>query len=259
MKFFRRVLGLVLLASAAQLYAENKELVVGMEMNFPPFEMLDPTGKPSGISVEMAKALGENLHRPVRLENIPFEGLIPSLKTGKIDLVISSMTVTDDRRKSIDFSDPYLTMGLCILANKNSPISSIQDVDRPQIRVAVKKATTGHIYAIQHLKNAHIFVFNDDATCATEVAQGKADCMLYDQVSIFQHWRKYQDSTKAILQPFQTEQWAMGIRKGDDELRQQVNAFLKQFKDSGGFNELGNKYFGENKKAFAELGIPFYF
>jgi polar amino acid transport system substrate-binding protein len=258
-KFFRRFLGLVLLASATQLHAENKELVVGMEMNFPPFEMLDTTGKPSGISVEMAKALGEYLHRPVRLENIPFEGLIPSLKTGKIDLVISSLTVTDDRRKSVDFSDPYLTMGLCILANKNSPIASIQDVDRPQIKVAVKKATTGHIYAIQHLKSAQILVFNDDATCATEVAQGKADCMLYDQVSVFQHWRKYQDSTKAILQPFQSEQWAIGLRKGDDELRQQVNGFLKQFKENGGFNELGNKYFGENKKVFAQLGIPFYF
>ena len=259
MKFLRKVLGLVLLASAAQLHAENKELVVGMEMNFPPFEMLDTTGKPSGISVDMAKALGEYLHRPVRLENIPFEGLIPSLKTGKIDLVISSLTVTDDRRKSIDFSEPYLNMGLCILANKNSPIVSIQDVDRPQIKVAVKKATTGHIYAIQHLKSAQVLVFNDDATCATEVAQGKADCMLYDQVSIFQHWRKFQDSTKAILQPFQSEQWAIGLRKGDDELRQQVNGFLKQFKETGGFNELGNKYFGENKKAFAELGIPFYF
>ena len=239
--------------------AQQKELVIGMEMSFPPFEIQDTSGQPAGVSVEMAKAMGKYLQRPIRFENIPFDGLIPSLKTGKIDLVISSMTVTQERSKSIDFSDPYLKMGLSILANQNSSIQSIADVDKPNITVAVKKATTGHIYAIQHFHNAKILIFSDSSTCATEVAQGKADCMIYDQISIFANWRKYQDSTRAILQPFQTEEWAMGIRKGNDELRTQVNAFLKQFKESGGFNDLGNKYFGENKKIFQQLGIPFYF
>jgi polar amino acid transport system substrate-binding protein len=239
--------------------AQQKELVIGMEMSFPPFEMQDTSGQPAGVSVEMAKAMGKYLQRPIRFENIPFDGLIPSLKTGKIDLVISSMTVTQERSKSIDFSDPYLKMGLSILANQNSSIQSIADVDKPNITVAVKKATTGHIYAIQHFHNAKILIFSDSSTCATEVAQGKADCMIYDQISIFANWRKYQDSTRAILQPFQTEEWAMGIRKGNDELRTQVNAFLKQFKENGGFNDLGNKYFGENKKIFQQLGIPFYF
>jgi polar amino acid transport system substrate-binding protein len=239
--------------------AQQKELVIGMEMSFPPFEMQDTSGQPAGVSVEMAKAMGKYLQRPIRFENIPFDGLIPSLKTGKVDLVISSMTVTQERSKSIDFSDPYLKMGLSILANQNSSIQSIADVDKPNITVAVKKATTGHIYAIQHFHNAKILIFSDSSTCATEVAQGKADCMIYDQISIFANWRKYQDSTRAILQPFQTEEWAMGIRKGNDELRTQVNAFLKQFKESGGFNDLGNKYFGENKKIFQQLGIPFYF
>ena len=238
--------------------AEN-ELVIGMEMAFPPFEMLDTNGQPAGVSVEWAKAMGEYLHRPIRFENIPFDGLIPSLKTGKVDLVISSMTKTADRAKSIDFSDAYLAMGLSILAKKDSPIQSIDDVDKPNITVAVKKATTGHIYAIQHFHNAKILVFNDPPTCATEVAQGKADCMIYDQVSIFQLWKSHQETTKPILKPFQSEEWAVGIRKGNDALREQVNAFLKQFKDKGGFNELGNKYFGENKKLFEQMGIPFYF
>jgi polar amino acid transport system substrate-binding protein len=250
---------LALLAAVGTLSAQQKELVIGMEMSFPPFEMLDTSGQPAGVSVEMARALGKYLQRPIRFENIPFDGLIPSLKTGKVDLVISSMTVTEERKKSIDFSHPYLKMGLSILANKNSPIQSIADVDKPNTTVAVKKATTGHIYAIQHFHNAKILIFSDSPTCAAEVAQGKADCMIYDQISIFENWRKYQDSTRAILQPFQSEEWAMGIRKGNDEFRNQVNAFLKQFKESGGFNDLGNRYFGENKRTFEQLGVPFYF
>lgn len=241
------------------LRAEQKELIVGMEMAFPPFEMLDSSGQPAGVSVDMARAMGRYLNRPIRFENIPFDGLIPSLKTGKIDVIISSMTVTEDRRKSIDFSDPYLKMGLAILAAKNSNIESINDVDKPGRNVVVKKGTTGDIYAIQHFKNVNLLVLNDESACAIEVAQGKADCFIYDQISVFENWKRHETTTRAILQPFTQEEWAMGIKKGNDALRTQINAFLKEFKDSGGFDALGNKYFGENKKAFQQLGIPFYF
>jgi polar amino acid transport system substrate-binding protein len=241
------------------LRAEEKELIVGMEMSFPPFEMLDSSGQPAGVSVEIARAMVQSLNRPVRFENIPFDGLIPSLKTGKIDLIISSLTVSEDRKKSIDFSDPYLKMGLAILANKNTDIQSINDVDKPGRNVAVKKGTTANIYAMQHFKNAKVLVFNDESACAIEVGEGKSDCFIYDQISVFQNWKRHQDRTRAILQPFEQEEWAMGIRKGNDELRTQVNNFIKQFKGSGGFEQLGAKYLGENKKAFEDLGIPFYF
>ncbi|HKM57351.1 MAG TPA: transporter substrate-binding domain-containing protein [Chthoniobacterales bacterium] len=239
--------------------ADQNALVIGMELAFPPFEMLDSSGQPAGVSVDMAHAMGQYLNRPVRIENIPFDGLIPSLKTGKIDVIISSMTVTEDRKKSIDFTDPYLKMGLAILAAKNSDIQSINDVDKPGRNVVVKKGTTGNIYALQHFKNAKLLVLNDQSACAIEVSQGKADCFIYDQISVFENWKKYEATTRAILQPFTQEDWAMGIKKGNDALRTQINGFLKQFKESGGFDTLGAKYFGENKKAFQELGIPFYF
>jgi polar amino acid transport system substrate-binding protein len=230
-----------------------------MEMSFPPFEMLDSSGQPAGVSVDLAKAMGQFLNRPIQFQNIPFDGLIPSLKTGKIDVIISSLTMTADREKSIDFSDPYLKMGLAILANKNSDIQSINDVDQHGHNVAVKRGTTANIYAFQHFKNAKILVFNDESACAIEVGQGKADCFIYDQISVFQNWKKHEDRTRAILQPFEQEEWAMGIRKGNDDLRNQINDFIKQFKATRGFEQLGVKYLGENKKAFEELGIPFYF
>jgi polar amino acid transport system substrate-binding protein len=234
-------------------------LVVGMELNYPPFEMVDPQGRPAGISVEMASELGKFLDRDVQIQNIPFDGLIPALKTGKIDLIISSMTETPERAQSIDFSEPYLRTGLCLLVNKNASIESIGQADQSAFKIAVKQGTTGQLYAQQHLRQAHILVLDKEDACVLEVVQNKAQAFIYDQMSVFKHWQQHQDSTVAILKPFQEERWAIGIRSDEQTLKAQVNAFLILFKKNGGFDKLGEKYLKEQKEQFRKLGIPFYF
>jgi polar amino acid transport system substrate-binding protein len=230
-----------------------------MELNYPPFEMIDPQGRPVGISVDMAYELGKFLEKEVQTQNIPFDGLIPALKTGKIDLIISSMTETPERAQSIDFSEPYLRTGLCLLVNKSAPIDSIEQADQPSFSVAVKQGTTGQAYARQHLRRARILVLEKEDACVLEVVQNKAQAFIYDQMSIFKHWQQHQDSTKAVLKPFQEEQWAVGVRGDDQALKAQVNAFLVVFKKEGGFEKLGDKYLKEQKEQFRKLGIPFYF
>lgn len=237
----------------------HDELIVGMEMAYPPFEMTDTQGNPSGVSVDLANALGEYLHKKVVFQNIRFDGLIPELKTGKIDVIISSMTATSERAEAIDFSDPYLKTGLCLLVRADSPIQSIRDADKPGMTIAVKKGTTGQLYASAQIKNAQVVVLEKEAACVLELTQGKADAFIYDQMSTYQNWRNNQAATRAILKPFQEESWAIGIRKGNTELRDQVNQFLADFRQKGGFDKLGNKYLGEQKEAFKKMGIPFYF
>ena len=78
-------------------------------------------------------------------------------------------------------------------------------------------------------------------------------------MSTYKNWQKNTDTTRAILSPFQTESWAIGIRKGNDELREEVNHFLRDYRSSGGFEQLGDRYLKEQKTAFKERGIPFYF
>ncbi len=234
-------------------------LVIGMELNYPPFEMTDPAGNPTGVGVDLAHALGQYLHREITIENMPFEGLIPALKTGRIDLVISSMTATDERRKSIDFSDPYLNTGLAILVRKDSAIQGIADVAKPGVNVVVKTGTTSADYARDHLTQANVLAFQQDSACALEVVQGKADAFLYDQMSIYQFAKKFSDATRGLLEPFQKESWAIGIRKGNAALETQVNAFLRDFKAHKGFDALGDKYLKADKEAFKKMGFPFYF
>ncbi len=237
----------------------SNQLTVGMELAYPPFEMTDARGEPSGVSVDLARALGEFLGKKTMIENIPFDGLIPSLKTGKIDLIISSMTATAERAQSIDFSEPYLKTGLCLLVGKNSSIQSIQDVVQPGKIIVVKKGTTGHTYASDHLKEAKVLVLDKEAACVLEVVQGKADAFIYDQMSTFKNWQKNSETTRPILKPFQEESWAIGIRKGNDALRTGVDRFLADFRAKNGFEALGERYLKEQKEAFQKMGYPFYF
>ncbi len=234
-------------------------LVVGMELAYPPFEMTDEKGEPSGVSVEMANALAENLERPLEIRNMSFDGLIPALKTGSIDLIISSMTATEERAQSIDFSDPYLHTELSLLTSKGSGVETVADLNQEGRVVVVKLGTTGDVYAKAHLDKATLRVLDKENACVMEVVQGKADAFLFDQLSVYQNAQRHPDTTEAKLSSFQRESWAIGIRQGDDELKAQVNEFLEVFRSEGGFEELGEKYLGEFQKGFRELGIPFVF
>ena len=235
------------------------DLVVGMELAYPPFEMTDTQGNPSGVSVDLAKALGEYLQRKVVIQNIRFDGLIPELKSGKIDIIISSMTATPERAQAIDFSDSYLKTGLCLLVRTNSSIQSILEANNAGQTIVVKKGTTGNLYAAQQIKNAQVVVLEKESACVLELVQGKADAFIYDQMSTYENWQKNKETTRAILTPFQQESWAMGIRKGNDDLKTQVNKFLADFRAKKGFDALGDRYLAEQKAAFKKLGIPFYF
>ena len=234
-------------------------LRVGMELAYPPFETRDKEGAPSGISVEIARALGASLNKKVMIENLAFDGLIPSLKTGKIDLIISSMTATEQRAKSIDFSDPYLRTGLCLLVGKESSVSSFDDLLSGNGKVAVKNGTTGHQFAVDALSNERVLVLDSESSCVLEVVQGKAVAFIYDQMSTYKNWKRHEETTRAILVPFQSESWAVGVRKGREDLLAAVNQFLIEYRASGGFEDLGDQYLREQKAVFKELGVEFFF
>ncbi len=247
---------LLCLALAGCAKKQANQLVIGMELSYPPFEMTDEHNQPSGIGVEMGHALAVYLHKDLVVQNTAFVGLIPALNTGKIDLIISSMTANDERRQAIDFSDPYLHTGISLLLGNRSNAQSVDDLNQPGRKIAVKNATTGYLYARDHLPKAEIVQLADMAACVLEVVQGKCDAFIYDQMSVYQLHNKNPDTTRAILAPIQREDWAIGVRKGNDALREQVNAFIKDYKEKHGLETLGDKYI-HDKEAFKEMGYPF--
>jgi polar amino acid transport system substrate-binding protein len=246
-----------LLGPARPAQAGADDLIVGMELSYPPFEMTDENNQPVGIDVEMAGALATALHKKLVIKNMEFTGLIPALKTGKIDLIISALTANEERAKSIDFSDPYMHTGICLLVGAHSDIQNVEALNAPGRKVVVKDGTTGFLYARDHLTKAQLLPISEEAACVLEVIQGKADAFIYDQMSIYQFHQHNPQTTRAILQPFQHESWAIGIRKGNDALRTQVNAFLADFKAKHGLEQLGAKYLKADQDAFREMGYPF--
>ena len=235
----------------------GQSLRVGMELTYPPFETQNERGQPDGVGVKMAEALAAHLGRPLKIVPMQFDGLIGALKTGSIDIVISSMTATDERRQSIEFSDPYAFTALAMLVGKDSNIRSIEDLKSTGRRLVVKATTTGESWAQKNLPHIPRVAFQDEPACVLEVAQGRADAFIYDQLSIFRYQRANASTTRAHLEPIVEEAWAIGLRKGNETLKADINKFLAKFRAEGGFARLGEQYLGEEKKLLESMNIPF--
>lgn len=247
-------------SSASDSQQGKPTLTVAMELAYPPFETKDDAGNPSGIAVDFMDDFAQQYGYDLVIENTAWDGLIPSLQTGKADCVISSMTITPERAEVVDFSEPYAMAQLAILANANSGIESIDDLNQPDKKVAVKTGSTGDVYATANLPEADIVRLADESACVTEVVQGKADGFLYDQLTIYRNQAANPDTTTAVYIPFQdTESWGIAVKKGDAELLGQLNEFIAQSKEDGEFDRLTEKHLSEEKKAFDAYNFKWFF
>ena len=247
-------------AGSAAAGSSTKTLTVAMELAYPPFESKDDAGNPSGVSVTFMEDFAAAYGYDLTIENVSFDGLIPSLQTGKADAVMSSITITPEREEEVDFTDPYAVAQLAILAGADSGVESADDLNQADKTVAVKTGSTGDVYATKHLANAQILRLADESACVTEVAQGRADGFLYDQLTIYRNNQANPDTTKAVFIPFQDpEYWGIAVASGNDELREELNAFIAESKESGEFDRLTDEYLAEEKAAFDELGFRWFF
>ncbi len=238
---------------------QDAVLRVGMELAYPPFETKDEAGRPDGISVEIATDFAEYLGRRVEISNIAWDGLIPALQTGQVDVVISSMTITAQRAEVVDFSDPYAWAYLALLVNKDAGIATAADMNREDVVLAAKKGTSAVVYAQSAFPQITIRQFNDVSACVTEVSQGKADAFMYDQLSIYRNHVQFEDTTQVIYIPDQqAESWGAAFKK-DSALVARMNQFIEAYRADGGFDRLGDQYLADEKSFFAENHLKFFF
>ncbi len=250
------LLGLVFFAAGC---ARRDVLVVGMDATYPPFEFVDEQGRLTGVSTAIGEAVASELGKPVEFKNLAFDGLIPALQTGRIDLIISSLTANEQRREQIDFSDPYVKTGLAVLVAKDSPVQAATDLRAPGRRLAVRLATTGEQWCRQELPQAQLVALDTDAACVLEVVNGRVDAWVYDQISVMNYHAQHPERTRALLAPLREEAWAVGLKKGRGDLREAVNRALARLRREGEFERLAERYLKREREFMRAQGLPFVF
>jgi len=232
----------------AQGQDQPKEVVykVGTEPSFAPFEMLDEkTGEITGFDIDLIKAIAEDQGLKLEIVNLGFDGLIPALQTGNIDIVASGMSITEERLKEVDFSDPYIDAGLAIAVTaNNTTINGAEDLKGKV--VAVQIGTTGAQKA-QELKDQglikEIKTYNTVDVVIMELVNGGVDAIINDKPVTEAFMAKQPGKIKIVGETLVSDSYGFAVKKGNSELLSKINAGLKNVKESGKFDEIMKKYF----------------
>jgi polar amino acid transport system substrate-binding protein len=234
-------------ASTLAKVLERRKLVVGMEVEFWPFEYEDAEGRRQGFDVDLAGRLAEALGVELEVRDMAWAALIPSLQDGRVDVVISGMTATLERARAIAFSEPYFRTGLCVLLHRErgAGIRSAEDLDRPGTVIAVKTGTTGHLVAEKRFPRAELRTFRDEGACGLEVAEGRASAFIYDQITVAKLAKRHAASTRALLEPFTREPLAIATRQGEHDLLRFIDQLLRTMREDGDLAALERKHLGE--------------
>lgn len=164
-------------AEVSEVLADGK-LTVGTNAEFPPFEFVDDNGEPDGFDIALIKAIGEKLGVEVEVENMEFDALVASIGN-KIDVAIAGMTVTDERKKNADFSDPYYDAVQYVILPEGSEIATFDDLAGKTI--GVQLGTTGDIIASDDVEGANVKQYNKGVDAVNDLINGRVDCVIIDK------------------------------------------------------------------------------
>lgn len=221
------------------------ELRVGFEAGYMPFEMTDKKGRFVGFDIDVAKEMAKAMGVKFTPVNTAWDGIIPALLTNKFDIIMSGMTVTQERNLKINFADPYIIVGQTILLNKKheGKVTSYKDLNDKKYVVTSKLGTTGEQATKRKIPRCTYKSFETETEAAMEVLNGKADAYVYDQPNCVVFMAE-QGAGKLIFldEPFTYEPLAWGIRKGDPDFMNWLNNFLRQLKNDGRYDRVYNKW-----------------
>jgi polar amino acid transport system substrate-binding protein len=219
-------------------------LTVGLEPGYMPFEMKDKQGNIIGFDVDMANEMAKAMGVKLQLVPTAWDGIIAGLLTGKYDIIITGMTITQERNLKINFADPYISVGQTILAPKKHAGKKWSDLDKPEYTIVTKIGVTGEIATRKMFKKAKIRTFETEADAAQEVLNGNADGLVYDKPynAIF-FAEKGKDKLVHIDEELTYEPLGFAIRKGDPDFLNWLNNFLNQTKHDGTYKKIYDRWF----------------
>lgn len=231
-------------SSSISTLTEGK-LIVGSDTAYPPFENV-VDGETVGFDVDMVKAIGEKLGLEVEFKTYKFDALITGLQAGtEFDMVASAMTITDERKEKIDFSDPYINSNQSLAVAADSSIATADDLKSGD-KIGVQSGTTGEIWAKENLTPKGIVVTPYDDILAAFGALSAADIVaVINDAPISQDVVKDPARKAKVVAEIETgEQYGFSFNKENSALRDAVNGALKELKDDGTYVDIYTKWFG---------------
>ncbi|MGZ5587265.1 MAG: transporter substrate-binding domain-containing protein, partial [Methylobacter sp.] len=231
---------------------EGQPLKIGVSATREPFSFVDKDGRVTGHDGELARIIGAKLNRPVEFFNMKFMALIPALQSGRVDLIVTGMTATEERKKYVDFTEPYYANAQVMLVRKSAAptpptatesaddeVAKLEDIDGK--RVAVLGGSAGDLAARKHFPNASFQVFVASADAALAVKVRKADAFVYDK-SVLLNLAEKNPELVILDQPVDKLEIAAAIRKDNTALLDEINKVLSELKKEGTLQQLRHKW-----------------
>lgn len=220
--------------------AETKELLVGTDAAYAPFESMDDNGNIVGIDVDIVNALAEELGIKAEVQHVGWEPLFTQVTNGQVDFGISAITITEERQETFDFTDPYYEATQLIITKADSGITSLQDLKDKKIGVQIN--TTGH-YAAQDLQgqaSANILTYETTPIAIQQMINGTVDAVIGDNAVLIEFTKTNPDSNLITIEDdsFESEYYGLMVKKGNTELLDLLNEGIQKLKESGKLAEI---------------------
>lgn len=226
---------------------EKGKLIMSTNAAFPPYEMTTDDGGYAGIDVEIAQAIADKLDLELVIDDMDFNGALLAVQQGKSDIVMAGVSVTNDRKKVMEFSDSYAT-GIQVVIVKEGSDVNMDNLGEKMI--GTQRGTTGYLYASDTPENGgygedHVIAYDNGASAVQALMNGQVDCVIIDKAPA-QEYVKANPGLTLLEGSWVEEEYAIGFDKGNTELRDQVNEVLKELKEDGTIQRIIDKYITAN-------------
>ena len=222
---------------------KNGTLNVGLEGTYPPFSFVGEDNKLTGFEVEFSEALAKELGVKVKLQATPWAGILAALESKRLDIVVNQVTISDERKKKYDFSEPYTVSGIqALVQTKDAGTIKTAD-DLKGKKVGVGLGTNYEEWLKANVPGAIVKTYDDDPTKYQDLRVGRIDAILVDRLAALELIAKTKDKLAVSGEPFSRQESGIALRKGEPELLAALNKAIDKLRADGTLAKLSDKYF----------------
>ena len=223
---------------------EEGVLVMATNADFPPFEFINDDGDYDGFDIHLARAIADILDKELVIRDMDFDLVLAALGTGQADVAIAAITINEERARQVYFTNPYFETNLVVIVMEDSNITSVADLEGATI--AVQLGTTSDLWVDlngRSLGIADVTQLQSPPDTVLELTTGRADAIIIDE-EVANQFISDNPNLRLLEESLGQESYGMAVRRGNSQLRDDINDAIQQLKDNGEYNRIFNMFFG---------------